>query len=198
MDKAAPWPPARVVVVGTTGSGKTTTARRIAGAIDGAHIELDALHWRENWTEASADEFRALAREAVAAPRWAADGNYRNKAGDILWTAADTLVWLDYPFSTVIWQLLRRTIRRVATREELWAGNRERLGSQFLSRESLFVWAAQTHWKHRREYPEWFARPEFAHLRIVHARRRRDVERFLAAIPQSGEAGRVGYNRPGL
>jgi adenylate kinase family enzyme len=179
----APWPPERVVVVGTTGSGKTTTAARIARAIDGKHIELDALHWRPNWTEASAAEFRALVREAIAAPRWAACGNYRGKAADLVWAAADTLVWLDYPFPLVMWRLLRRTVRRTRTQEELWAGNRERWKAQFLSRDSLFLWAVKTHGKHRREYPEWLRRPEFAHLRIVHARSPRDTDAFVTSIP---------------
>lgn len=35
----------RVLVVGSSGSGKTTTARLIAGEPGIPHIELDALHW---------------------------------------------------------------------------------------------------------------------------------------------------------
>jgi adenylate kinase family enzyme len=35
----------RLAVVGTTGSGKTRLARRLAQQLDVAHIELDALHW---------------------------------------------------------------------------------------------------------------------------------------------------------
>jgi adenylate kinase family enzyme len=183
-ETSAPWPPRRVVVVGTTGSGKTTTARRIAEAIGGTHIELDALHWRANWTEASAEEFRALVHNAIAAPSWAVDGNYRSKAADLIWTAADTLIWLDYPFPLVMWRLFRRTVRRVRTQEELWAGNRERWKEQFLSGDSLFLWAVKTHRKHRREYPEWLGRPEFAHLRVVRARRPRDAERFVTSLPR--------------
>jgi len=34
----------RISVVGTSGSGKTTVARRIAEALGFPHVELDALH----------------------------------------------------------------------------------------------------------------------------------------------------------
>ena len=45
----------RVSVIGTTGSGETTFARNLAQRIDGVHIELGALHWESNWTEAAAN-----------------------------------------------------------------------------------------------------------------------------------------------
>ena len=35
----------RIVVVGTSGAGKTTLARRIAALLKLPHIELDAINW---------------------------------------------------------------------------------------------------------------------------------------------------------
>ena len=42
----------RIVVLGTTGSGKTTVARALAQGLTIPHVELDALRWDPNWTEA--------------------------------------------------------------------------------------------------------------------------------------------------
>ena len=39
----------RIVVVGTSGAGKTTLARRIAGLFELPHIELDAINWQSGW-----------------------------------------------------------------------------------------------------------------------------------------------------
>ena len=51
--------------------------------------------------------------------------------------AADTLVWLDLPLPLVMGRLLRRTVKRAVTREELWGtGNRETLSNAFLSRNA--------------------------------------------------------------
>ena len=119
----------RLVVVGTSGSGKTTLARRLAAALAVPHIELDALHWEANWQEAPVEVFRERTRAAVAAAAWAADGNY-SVVRDIVWSRADTLVWLDYALPVILWRLLIRTARRVAWREELWNGNRETWAAQ--------------------------------------------------------------------
>ena len=50
-------------------------------------------------------------------------GNYRNLR-DSTWGRADTVVWLDYPLPLIMGRLLRRTVRRIVTQEELWRGNR--------------------------------------------------------------------------
>ena len=82
---------------------------------------------------------------------------------------ADLVIWLDYPFPLVFWRLLIRTIRRLALQEELWNGNRERLWDhlRLWSKDSLFNWLFQSHWRHRREYPELFAMPEYADLHVL-------------------------------
>lgn len=172
----------RIVIVGTAGSGKTTIARRMAAIIGGEHIELDALHWEPAWREAEVPVFRARVAAAVAAPRWVVDGGYASRVWDIAWRAADVFVWLDYWFPLVAARLVRRTFSRRRRNEELWNGNRERLRTQFLSRDSLFLWAVKSHFKHQRTYVDYFRRPELAHVRFVRLRSPRATERFLGEL----------------
>jgi len=112
---------------------------------------------------------------------WVADGNYR-RARDVIWARADTLVWLDYALPVILWQLLRRALRRVVTQEELWGGNRETWRGQFLSRDSLFLWALTSHPRHSREYPVLVAQPEYAHLSVVRLRSPRAMREWLAGL----------------
>jgi len=170
----------RVVVVGTTGSGKTTLAREIARRLGIPHIELDALNWGPNWTEVPREVFRARVAAALEGEAWVVDGNY-SAVRDIVWPRADTVVWVDYPLWLILWRLLLRTFRRTFTREELWSGNRERFRDQFLSRDSLFLWALQTYRPRRRNYPRLFSQPEHAHLRAVRLRSPRETDAWLRA-----------------
>jgi adenylate kinase family enzyme len=177
--------PRRVVVAGTTGSGKTTTARRIAAIIDAPHTEMDSLFHEPNWKPAEIPVFRERVDAATAGERWVIDGGYVSHIWDIAWTRADTLVWLDYPFRIVVWRLARRSLRRGLRREELWNGNRESLREQFLSGDSLLIWARKTHWKHRREYPARLGDPSLAHLRMVRLRTPQETQRFVDALASS-------------
>lgn len=171
----------RIVVVGTTGSGKTTLARAIAGRLGVPHVELDALHWEANWTEAPTDVLRDRLTRAVGGAAWVVDGNYR-KVRDLFWSRADTVVWLDYSLPVILWQLACRTLKRAVTREELWSGNRERLTTALFRRDSIILWALKTYRKYREEYPILFGRPEHAHLTVVRLRSPHATRAWLAGL----------------
>ena len=140
----------RVIVVGTSGSGKTVLAQELSRRLGVVHIEMDALYWGPEWTEPNKDDFAARVREAVAQERWTLCGNYRVVA-DIVFPRADTLIWLDYPMSLVFMRALRRTVQRVLTREPLGGGHRETLRKSFLSTESILLGVIQTWRKRRRD-----------------------------------------------
>ncbi len=130
----------RIVVVGTSCSGKTSYAKRLAGILESLHVELDALHWNPNWTPRPPDEFRALVSNAVAADRWIVDGNY-GSLRDVVWPRATSVIWLNYGFPLVMSRAIRRTVRRTISREET-----------FFSRESILLWVITSHGRRRRNY----------------------------------------------
>ncbi|HEV8227196.1 MAG TPA: shikimate kinase [Methylomirabilota bacterium] len=170
----------RIVVIGATGSGKSTFAQRLARSLGVTFVELDALFWESNWTPTPPDIFRARVELATRAPAWVVAGNYRH-VRDIVWPRAGVIVWLDYPLPLVFWRLTVRTVRRVVTREVLWSGNRENLGEHLMlwSERSLYHWLLKTYWRYKREYPSLFALPEHAHIEIIHLRAPREAEQWL-------------------
>lgn len=171
----------RIVIVGTSCSGKTTLARTIAQTLGVTHIELDAIHWLPNWQPPPVDEFRKLTQEAVAAERWVLDGNY-SKVRDIVWARATTLIWLNYPFHVVYGRALYRTVKRVLTKEQLYAGNQETFRLAFLSKYSILWVVIATYHRRRRQYPELFRQPDFAHLEIIELRTPKEAERLVADL----------------
>ncbi len=166
----------KIVISGTSSSGKTTLGRRLSAICGVTHIELDALHWEPGWTPAQPEVFRERVRQALARPTWIIDGNY-GVVRDLTWGQAELMIWLDYPLPLVLWRLTRRTFQRRFRNEELWNGNREQLRMFFFSRESLYLWVLKTHRRHRREYPAQFA--SMPGLRVARVRSPRELERLL-------------------
>ena len=179
----------RVVVVGTSGSGKSTFARRLGAAIGAPQLELDAINWQSGWRDLNTDdpvEFARRVAEAAAAPAWVADGNY-SKVRHVLWPRATRFVWLDYARPVIMRRVIWRSFNRALSGRELWAGtgNTETM-ARWLDREHPIRWAWDTWAKNRARYAEVFSRPEYAALpldRLTHPRQAPPLIQRLAAQP---------------
>jgi adenylate kinase family enzyme len=181
------------VVVGTSCSGKTTFARRLAITLDTQHFELDSLYWGPEWT--LRPNFQQEVRAAVKRPRWVIDGNY-SAVRDTIWRRCTAIVWLDYSFSRVFSQALRRTVRRIITRERLYSGNRETIRRALFDTEGIPWWVVRTHRKRRREFPELFKRPEYGHAAVIQLPTPAAAQTFLAELGARAAAGTVVATPP--
>lgn len=178
--------PCRIVVIGTTSSGKSTLAKELADILQLDFVELDALHWEPSWKMAELSVFRARVADATRSGNWVVAGNY-HVVRDLIWPQAQAVIWLDYPFPIVFWRLLKRTIRRAVMREELWNGNRETFWAhlKLWSEDSLFHWLFKTYWRRKRETPLLFARSEHAHLTLFHFKHPRETQAWMDALNHS-------------
>jgi adenylate kinase family enzyme len=170
----------RIVVIGASGSGKTSVARQLAARLGLAHVDLDALHHGPGWSEPEPEDFRLTIRRAISVDGWVADSLYSGKLGAMLPLAADTIVWIDLPLRVVLRRLVARTLRRWVTQEELWNGNREILRHQF-RRDGLVPYAVQKHRQYRRDLPRQFADEPYAGKAIHRLRTQRESTTSCAA-----------------
>jgi len=118
----------RTVIVGNSGSGKSWLAVRLAQVINGAAIDLDAVHWEPGGygRRRDAETARAMVREAAAGERWVIEGVYGWLAQEAL-LRATALIWLDLPEAECIANLRRRGLRGGGDEESFaaliaWAG----------------------------------------------------------------------------
>lgn len=177
------FPYKRVVVIGVTSSGKSTLAETLAERFGMHFVELDALHWEPNWHEAPLEVFRERVAKAVQAEKWVVAGNYHT-VRDLIWPQAELVIWLDYAFLTVLWQLTRRTFKRWWNQELLWGTNREPLIQHFKlwSQDSLFHWLFKTYWRRRREIPVLLSEPDHQHLKLIQFRKPDETKKWLEGL----------------
>jgi adenylate kinase family enzyme len=182
----------RISVVGSGGSGKTTLARAVARALGIPHLELDSVYHQANWQPLEESLFRARVGEFIAADAWVTDGNY-SAVRDLIWQRADTVIWIDLPRRTVMRQLVGRTLRRMATRQELWNGNTEPWRDLFSldPSRSIIVWV----WTKHNELVERFTAaqddPAYEHLRFIRVPSRSAAVRLIASLEAQPTSGGV-------
>jgi adenylate kinase family enzyme len=173
----------RIVVVGTTGAGKTTLASRIAVMLELPHIELDAINWQSGWRDLSRhdpEEFIRRVAEAIEAEAWVLDGNY-SRVRDSVWRRATHLVWLDYERPVIMARVISRSVIRAVLRTQLWAGNREQW--RHMLHPSHPIWWAWGTWdRRRRETSERLAQQDSAHLVVLRLRRPREARRVVELL----------------
>jgi adenylate kinase family enzyme len=172
----------RISVVGISGAGKTTVGRAIADRLDAPFTELDGLHHQPGWNELPADEFQERVGPIVAGDTWVIDGNYTSKGVlDLVWGRADTVVWLDVSRSEAMRRVIARTLRRAATREELWNGNRELLRNFFDPRpeKNIITWTWTRFHPTREKYERRATAPEWSYLIVHRLCHQGEVDEFL-------------------
>jgi adenylate kinase family enzyme len=168
----------RVCLVSTaSGCGKSTTGRLLAERMQAPYFELDALHHGPNWQPRSADELRSMVEPLVRGESWVIDGSYRGKIGDLVPEAADVVIWLDLPVRVWLPRLLRRTARRLLSKEELWNGNRERWRDVLHPTNSVVIYALRNHRRTRRTLEVALSR-----IRVARLRSDAEVDRFLGSV----------------
>jgi len=155
----------RVSVIGCSGAGKTTFGRALAARLGVAFIELDSMFHQPGWTPLPDPEFRARVRGAVGSDGWVVDGNY-GAVRPIVLERATTVVWLDYSRPRVMQQVIRRSVARAVSRQELWNGNREHPRA-WINADHPIRWAWSQHGRKRAEYEARFREPCYAHLDVL-------------------------------
>lgn len=179
----------RILVVGRTGSGKTTLARELAAALHVPHVELDSLYFGPEFSTVPLPLLRERTSAAIAGDRWVTDGNKR-AVRDLVWPRADTIVWLDYPLSVSLRRLGKRARRRTSALKAQAAetGRNTGLPRQFLAAAKGVLTALRSHAGQRREYPRMFAEPANQHLAVVRLRSPRATREWLARVTAGGTA----------
>ncbi|MBX3490482.1 topology modulation protein [Parvibaculum sp.] len=164
----------RILVIGCSGGGKSTLARKLGEKLGLPVVHLDVLFWKPGWVESSYDEFRPKVAAAVAEDRWIVDGNF-SRTFDLRLPRADTVVWVDQPRRVCLWRAFRRTLTLFGeTRADLAPGCPEKFDPAFY----LFIWNFKR--THDAMIEEALAR-DASHAKQFRLRSDTEIAAFLAA-----------------
>jgi len=173
--------PARVLVAGVSGVGKSTLAARLARELRLPYTEIDALYHGPRWTPR--DQFPADVASLVSGEAWVTEWQY-HAARPVLAARAQLLVWLDLPFRVTLWRVVARTVRRSRSKQPLWNGNVEPgLWHAVSDPEGIIRWSVATRGKYRLLIPEVEAANPG--LVVVRLRSRAEVERWVRSLSRA-------------
>lgn len=145
----------KIIITGTTCTGKTTLGRKLSKELSIKQIDLDDLYFLPNWVEKQKYAFiNDVDSELKKNNEWIVTGSYQSLLKETVWLEATTIVWLDYPFNLIIRRYFIRTFRRVFLKEKCCGENYETLAKTF-SKESLFLWIFKTYWQRKERMKNW-------------------------------------------
>jgi adenylate kinase family enzyme len=177
--KSIPPIPARVLFYGVTGSGKSSAAHAYAAASGLPEVSADDdIGWLPGWQQRSVEQQREIATDVAARDSWVLDSAY-GVWRDIVVPRAELVVALDYPRWLSLGRLIRRSVRRVVTRQPVCNGNVETLARLF-AKDSIFYWHFNSFARKKRVFRAWQADPDMPPVLVF--RKPRELDNWLTQV----------------
>lgn len=121
----------KIVIIGNTGSGKTTFAKEVSRLLNIPIFHLDKYFWKEHWVARTYEERRQYIIKIIDQENWVIEGNYVHHF-DEMCAAADLVIFLDIPKYILLWKTLRRQVFGSRIRPDLGSHNRVQIDFPFI------------------------------------------------------------------
>jgi len=168
----------KVLVIGSSGAGKSTFALSLGKLLDIEVVHLDALYWNPGWIETPKAAWAETVAELVKRDSWIMDGNYSGTF-DLRFKACDAVIFLDMPRLVCLWRVLKRSmIYRNRSRPDMAARCHEKLDSEFIE-FILWVW---NYPKTRRPEVLELMRANAGSRKMIRLRSPAEAERYLLTL----------------
>lgn len=140
----------RYLIIGCSGSGKSTFAKQISDLCQIPYINTDVLYWNKDWSVVATEE--VLEAIDFQAESYVLDGNFASSR-ETVWSQMDTIIWLDFDLHLVLYRLFFRNMRWWLWENSPWTGKR-----MSFRRACSGLWhGLKSHSKKRASYPEYLA-----------------------------------------
>ena len=122
----------KILVIGSSGSGKSTFSRRLGELLNLEVIHLDKLFWHSGWVETPKDEWRNVVEKSLHGDAWIIDGNY-SATMDLRLPVCDTVIFLEIPRIICVYRILKRVVNyKKGSRSDIPEGCDEKFDWDFV------------------------------------------------------------------
>ncbi|MEE9454105.1 MAG: AAA family ATPase [Paracoccaceae bacterium] len=165
----------RVMIIGGSGSGKSTTAIKL-GEITGLPVvHIDPMYWKPGWVWRDEAETRAMVLAVMAQDTWIFDGNHHRTSKERL-TRADHLIYMDISTLQRLWRVILRTFKNYhKSRADMPLGCPENFEWRFLRR-------VVGYYRRRRARDIAVLNTAPAHVKCYHIKRNADLEQLYKDV----------------
>ncbi|MBN2604749.1 MAG: AAA family ATPase [Bacilli bacterium] len=131
----------RIVILGASGTGKTTLCRKIGEKRHLEVLHLDSIYWKKNWQNIDKHDFDVFMKNFfMTHQQWVIDGNYTNNAHfNYRLELADTIIYLDFGLQVSLKGIFERANQyKHRNRSDMAEGCIEGIDQEFLHYVSTF------------------------------------------------------------
>lgn len=180
----------KIVIIGSSGAGKSTFARGLGSILNIKALHLDRHLWQYDW-KGRTEHARKKILENLTVSRkkqWIIEGNYL-RFSEIHVDAADTIIFLDIPPLVCCWHLFKRHYEYYrCSRYDIPEGCTDRLTFSRMCKVLTFRFHG---WRTIEK-----TLSKYGNKRIIRLHSAKEIEEFLAL--QEKEAGNKGDFQPGF
>jgi len=165
----------KVLVIGSSGAGKSTFSRRLSEKTGLPLIHLDRLFWKPGWIETDKEEWKEILAKTLTGDSWIIDGQFGGTL-EMRLEKCDTVIFLDLPRALCVYRILKRVITyQKGKRPDMADGCDEKFDWQFLK----WVWNFPE--KSRPKIEERLQKHQDS-ITVFRLKSRKEVDRFLSRI----------------
>lgn len=124
------------MVLGCSGGGKSTLAKRISDITGLRCIHTDLIYWMPNWVERDPETVMNMVKQQIKPDGWVFDGNH-SRSYDLRLANTDIVIWVDIARWRCLFNACYRVVKyRGKTRPDMTVGCHEKVDWHFLK----FIW----------------------------------------------------------
>lgn len=167
----------KIIILGSSCSGKTTLGKRLAILNHAKAIDLDDLNWLPGWKSRPTNEMIAILEKKIwGEKKWIISGNYRG-THSVTMPKATCVIWLDFRLSLILWRMVNRTLKRIISQEEICNGNKETFYGTFIDKDNLFSYTLRTYSRRKKQFSQ--LSEVYPHLEIFRISSPKKLEEFI-------------------